>query len=109
MRQRESWVLLTVLCATGCGLQLGDEEGSHSRSLALVSETFFLNTYESANDGAAGPVFSGSPLAAGRPYRVTLHGTFSVWNPWSGGCGSPEGVPIYPSPETSNGYVAFDA
>jgi hypothetical protein len=38
-----------------------------------------------------------------------LHGTFSVWPPWTGGCGSPEPYPLYPSPETANGLVAFDA
>jgi hypothetical protein len=110
MRRRESWVLLAFLCVTGCGLQTGDEPlAPSSNPSALVSETFFLNTYEAANDGAAGPVFSGVSLDAGRLYRITVHGTFSAWNPWSSACGNPETNPIYPSPETHNGYVAFDA
>jgi hypothetical protein len=112
MPLRESWVLLAVLSVTGCGLQSGDESDSHSRNSktsALVSETFFLDTYEEANDGAAGPVFSKVSLDAGRPYRITLHGTFSIWSNWASTCGSPEPLPIYPSPETSNGYAVFDA
>jgi hypothetical protein len=80
-----------------------------------VSETLWLDSYEAANDGAAGPVSTTKPLKDGRLYLVEVRGTLSGWDTdlWtaSGGlsCGTPEPAPLFPTPGVDNGPVGADA
>jgi PKD repeat protein len=70
----------------------------------------FLDTFETSNDGSAGPIFTGQ-LLAGELYLITVEGTLSVWRPfrWDSVCeGTPEPSPIFPSPSTDNGKVGLD-
>lgn len=74
-----------------------------------LSESFYLDSYETRNDGAAGPAYGSITLDSGLVYRVTVRGTFSVWSYWYPRCGTAESAPIYPSPGRWNRYVALDA
>jgi hypothetical protein len=83
--------------------------------LAFGTETLHLDTRESPNDGAAGPVSSGQILDSRYQYLITVQGTFSLWPPsdWTAGttvlCGMPEQAPQNASPNTVNGWVGADA
>jgi len=74
--------------------------------------TLYLDSYEAADDGFAGPVSTG-PLEEGKPYLVTVEGTFSFWalTPSTTICGgAPEAGPIFKSPSpVVTGPVALDA
>jgi hypothetical protein len=81
-------------------------------SSPLTSELLQLDTYEAANDGAAGPVRSNGVMTDGHIYIVTISGTLSLWNSsaWSSICkGVPSDWPEEPSPGTTNGKVGLDA
>lgn len=83
-----------------------DDEGSPP------SQTIFLDSYEAANDGAAGPVATTVPLRADAPYFVVVNGTFGnspAAKPLT--CGTPEAAPTYASPAApqNNGPVGLDA
>lgn len=81
---------------------------------AGAAELVQLDTHATGHERFAGPVTTAVPLAAGRPYFVTVTGTVSIWPPaqWAQpgrGCGAPEGVPLSPSWGVANGPVGWDA
>jgi hypothetical protein len=64
--------------AVGLGLAAGLPPAA---SAAITSPTtVFLDTFESVNDGAAGPVATADVLAPGQFYGVEVSGTFSTFN-----------------------------
>ncbi|WP_338868295.1 hypothetical protein [Myxococcus stipitatus] len=71
----------------------------------VPAEELWLNTRSAA------PVPSKQVLQKGKPYRVTMQGTFNVWGnnivpgPQSG---QPEPAPMFPSPGVTNRNVGFD-
>lgn|GEM_PF-3431535 len=72
---------------------------------AQQEEALWLDT----RSGAAIP--SKLTLQKGRPYRVTMQGTFNVWgnNIVAGEkSGQPEAAPMFPSPNVANRNVGFD-
>ncbi len=71
----------------------------------LPAEELWLDTRSAA------PVPSQMVLKKGKPYRVTMQGTYNVW----GGnivpgekSGQPEAAPMFPSPNVANRNVGFD-
>ncbi|CAM4365260.1 MULTISPECIES: hypothetical protein [Myxococcus] len=73
--------------------------------VVVPAEELWLNTRSAA------PVPSKQVLQKGKPYRVTMQGTFNVWGnnivpgPQSG---QPEPAPMFPSPGVTNRNVGFD-
>ncbi|QSQ17411.1 hypothetical protein [Myxococcus landrumensis] len=73
--------------------------------VVVPAEELWLNTRSAA------PVPSKQVLEKGKPYRVTMQGTFNVWGnnivpgPQSG---QPEPAPMFPSPGVTNRNVGFD-
>lgn len=119
----KSWIAAATVILAGCG---GAEQGAlvslNAMNLPATGETeirpsglstqsiLFFDSYEAANDGAAGPTFDALPLVAGRTYQVTVEGTYSFWvDSWQQICGTPEAVPMYPSPGRYNHQVGLDA
>jgi hypothetical protein len=90
---------------------------SSSPALAQSLGTVKLDSFETPNDGAAGPVTLGQPLAAGQSYAVTVSGTWSAWLPanWnrddagSTVCGTPEDHPVTPSRNRPDSKVGQDS
>jgi hypothetical protein len=78
-----------------------------------AGEQLILDVRQGAQLGAAGPVTTATPLAAGQPYVAIVSGTVSTWPRanWLTGpvCGAPEAAPMYPTPSVANGPVGFDA
>ncbi|MFY1825982.1 hypothetical protein ACN47A_08725 [Myxococcus fulvus] len=73
--------------------------------VVVPAEELWLDT----RSGAAIP--STMVLQKGRPYRVTMQGTFNVWgnNIVAGDkSGQPEASPMFPSPKVTNRNVGFD-
>jgi hypothetical protein len=72
-----------------------------------------FDTHDPGRDRFAGPKRTKERLAAGKPYVLTVRGTFSLYSPsWvrtKGRCGRPLRRPIYPSPGVDNGRVGADA
>ncbi len=86
------------------------------------AETVMLDTFEAGTpampmgDGAAGPVSTATPVAAGTVALVSVRGTMSafrahLWAPAPGFhiCGTPEPAPLFPSPGIVNGPVGTDS
>lgn len=80
---------------------------------AFADATVWLDAYDNANTGVAGPVWTSGVLEAGQKYRITIQGTYSLYSPWYwtdySYCGTPDPAPIYPSPAVvPNGKVGGD-
>lgn len=119
----KKWIIAPIVILAGCGgaeqgalvslngMELQAKGENKTRPLGLSTQSIlFFDSYEAANDGAAGPTFDELPLVTGRTYQVTVEGTYSVWvNSWQQVCGTPEAVPMYPSPGKYNQQVALDA
>jgi hypothetical protein len=106
--------LAALLVAVAAPAASAHYNSSSSLSLELLS----LDTHETANDGAAGPVSTSKPLKTGKKYALLVRGSFSAFaaSQWEsttpgspGACGIPEAAPIYPSPGQTNGKVGQDA
>src|SRR5213592_2373661 len=81
-------------------------------ALATASaEVVWLDTHEAPSDGFAGPVQTTEALVPGAFYFAQVQGTYSAWRPseWGQFCGTPETVPMFPSPGTANAQVGIDA
>src|SRR4051812_42753436 len=92
--------------------------GSVSPAAAALNttDTVYLDSYDPANDGDAGPASTSDLLEPGRVYLAVVSGTFSVVNPdvWGffpgkGECGTPESSPMTPSPGVADSPVGQDA
>src|SRR4051812_14891110 len=104
-----SLLLLVVLAAS---LAVGAAPASAALSNA---ETVYLDAFDPANDGDAGPVSTSDVLEAGRQYLVDVSGTYNAWsqNVWafhnSTPCGKIEPAPMTPSPDAVETVIGQDA
>ncbi|HYO73619.1 MAG TPA: hypothetical protein VEU33_46895, partial [Archangium sp.] len=71
----------------------------------LPAEELWLDTRSSS------PILSTELLERGKPYRVTMLGTYNVWGnmaPLGAKSGKPEPTPMFPSPKGANKEVGLD-
>lgn len=105
--------VLALLAAVAALLMFVGQGTARTDAGAFTTETLQLDTFESTNDGAAGPVTTSQALAAGQEYLITVGGTFSVYiaSHWETMfvCGAAEPAPEKLSPGTTNGQVGWDA
>lgn len=80
-----------------------------SAFMASAQHTFFYDTYD-PDDTSIKVVTDTYTLDACGNYTLTVDGSYSIWvaSSWGSGCGTPDALPMYPTPGVTNGNVGFD-